>query len=80
MVDDRKVKFGLIETFCPAPENADCADFKCTKVIKFMDKCFIDHKTGELYCHECGVIHRYERKMAERRKQMGIPEVKINGE
>jgi hypothetical protein len=77
---DRKVQYGLIETFCPAPDNADCTDFKCTRAIKFMDKCFIDAKTGELWCKDCGTVQKYERKMAERRKSMGIPDIKINGE
>ena len=77
---DRKVEFGLIETYCPAPENEDCADIKCTRVIQFMEKCFIDSKTGTLYCKDCGIVQRYERKMAERRKNMGLPEIKINGE
>jgi hypothetical protein len=77
---DRKIEYGLIKTYCPAPENSDCSDFKCTRIIKFMDHCFIDHSTGELYCQDCGTIQKYERKMAERRKNMGIPEIKINGE
>ena len=69
-----------METVSPHPEKVDCSDDKCGRPIQFMEQCFIDGTTGEIFCHSCGVCVRYERKMAARRKDMGIPERRINGE
>lgn len=77
---DKKILFGMIETFSPYPEIEDCVDEKCGRPIKFMEKCFIDQQTGDLYCVNCGVCIRYERKKAEQREKLGLPEIKINGE
>ena len=77
---DKKIEYGLIQTFCPHPENIDCSDKKCNRCIGFMQKCFIDHKTGELYCKDCGIMVRYERKKQSQRAALGMPEIKINGE
>lgn len=71
---------GLIETFSPQPDIIDCSDEKCGRPVKFMEKCFIDGTTGEIFCQSCGQCIRYERKMAARRDMMGIPERRIIGE
>ena len=77
---DRKIEFGLIAAFSPHTESFNCEGLKCGRPIKFMEKCYIDHKTGSLYCQSCGACIRYERKKAAERKALGLPEIKINGE
>ena len=78
MVEDKK--YGVSEAFCPSEENESCRESKCGRPIKFMQKCFIDHNNGELYCNSCGLVVRYERKKAQERINRGLPEIKINGE
>jgi hypothetical protein len=75
-----KPQYGLIETFSPHPDIVDCSDEKCGRPVKFMDKCFIDGLTGDIFCGPCGICIRYERKMAARREEMGVPDRRINGE
>ena len=77
---DRKIEYGLIETHSPHIDNLDCSGIKCGRPIKFMEKCFIDHEFGDLFCHSCGVCVRYERKKASQRESLGLPDIKINGE
>jgi hypothetical protein len=74
------LEYGLIKTFCPHLDITDCSGLKCGRGVKFMDECFIDSMTGNVLCKDCGQCLRYERKMAERRKAKGIPDIKINGE
>lgn len=74
-----KVEYGLIKTFCPSAEVSPCADEKCPKSVKFMEECFLD-QDGSIYCIQCGQVKRYERKKADQRKQLGLPEILINGE
>lgn len=77
---DRKVEYGLIEAFSPYQELVDCEALKCGRPIKFMEKCFINHTDGSLFCQSCGVCIRYERKKADQREALGLPDIKINGE
>lgn len=73
------IEYGLIKTFCPHPETISCSDEKCPKKVSFMNECFID-QDGSIFCIQCGQVKRYERKKAEQRKQLGLPEILINGE
>jgi len=75
-----RTAFGLIETFSPHPDNVECADDKCGRLVQFMEKCLIDGTVGDIFCAPCGECLRYERKMAARRKEAGIPERRIIGE
>lgn len=77
---DRKLQFGLIEAFSPHQEIVDCEALKCGRPIKFMDKCFMNAEDGSMYCKDCGICIRYERKKASQREALGLPEIKINGE
>jgi RNase P subunit RPR2 len=73
------VEYGLIKTFCPNAETVSCSDEKCPKTVSFMKECFLD-QDGSIYCVQCGQVKRYERKKAEQRKELGLPEILINGE
>jgi len=74
------IEYGLIKTFCPNAETIPCADDKCPKKVSFMQECFLDQQDGSVFCVQCGQVKRYERKKAEQRKQLGLPEILINGE
>jgi hypothetical protein len=43
-------------------------------------KTFCPSADGSIYCVQCGQVKRYERKKAEQRKELGLPEILINGE
>ena len=45
-----------------------------------MKKCFIDTMTGDIYCYDCGVCVRYERKKEAQREALGLTDRKIIGE
>jgi RNase P subunit RPR2 len=64
------IEYGLIKTFCPSAETVSCSDEKCPKSVS----------DGSIYCVQCGQVKRYERKKAEQRKELGLPEILINGE
>jgi hypothetical protein len=58
--------YGLLLTFFPE-SGVICSDEKCGRPVQFLEKCFIDMQTQEVYCEPCGQCVRYERKMAEKR-------------
>ena len=73
------IEFGLMKTFCPSADTVSCSDEKCPKSVSFMHECYLD-QDGSIFCVQCGQVKRYERKKAEQRRQLGLPDILINGE
>ena len=48
---------------------ARCADSKCGRAVANNTPCFVDTRTGSVWCDSCGKCERYARKKAAQRAQ-----------